>query len=426
MSRIDFLPKFTVKVENGSGCLFQPVDDGYSYVLTARHVINKKKAPKIIRQTLDTDGNIINEPISIVGKPFLHSNSAIDAAIVKVKKVEGLQSLIRADLEGDNKDQYYLCGHPAARSDTNYSFRQNALTLQNKKPLGYMEAELARSANQNEIVGQSGGGVIKVEETCFLLAGIQKSMAADDEIEMLGRIEFIPISLFDEIIEQNKNDLSLLFPPYIKSFDRLLTDIFLLPNMLGNKNLVQNELKNIAKALCVDFIPEQILEIFGETFLVNGTDKAMINHKQLWISFLEILSFNQLHEINKLTIAELKEIHKKRKLYFAETDEWTKKLEDIYKTDLSVIEKGGCVVISTTGDNTPPVVEIDRHFIGDIGLIPQEEMIISNTVIDPIKDLRIVHIFKFQNHLISNARAYAEITSGTVRKKLKDETKDLI
>lgn len=35
----DDLRLFTVKVGGGSGCLFQPLNSEYSYVLTAKHVI---------------------------------------------------------------------------------------------------------------------------------------------------------------------------------------------------------------------------------------------------------------------------------------------------------------------------------------------------------------------------------------------------
>ena len=66
-------------------------------------------------------------------------------------------------------------------------------------------------------------------------------------------------------------------------------------------------------------------EIFGEQFLIHGTEKSIIYHKQLWLSFLEILSINQLHNLNKITLVDLKELHKKRKLFIVDTDKWTKK-----------------------------------------------------------------------------------------------------
>lgn len=425
MARIDLLPKFTVKVEGGSGCLFQPINDEYTYVLTAKHVISGNKQPLIVRQTLDENENLINETFNVIGIPFIHTDENKDAAIVKIEKVEGLEPLLRDDLSTENRNGYFLCGHPNSRIDNAYSFRENKLEIQNKKPYGYFEAELNRVANRTEIVGQSGGGVIKIEDSCFLLAGIQKQMSAPDD-EQLGRIDFMPISFFDEIIEENENELSKLFPPYIASFYRLLNDIFPLPNLTVKKDLIQNELRRIAVQLCNDFSPENILEIFGDSFLVYGTDKSIIHHKKLWLSFLEILSINQLHSVKKITLNDLKELHKKRKLFIVDSDKWTKKIEDIYKTNLSDIEKGGSIVICATNETETTKTEItSEEILFNISTIPDENNI-SNTVGKPFEDLRLINIFKFQSHIIQNAMAYSQITVITSNEVLRNTTNGII
>jgi len=428
MARIDLLPKFTVKVERGSGCLFQPINDEYTYVLTAKHVILGNNQPLIVRQTLDENDNLINETFNIIGIPFIHTDENKDAAIVKIQKVEGLEPLLRDDLSTENRNGYFLCGHPNSRIDNAYSLRENKLEIQNKKPYGYFEAELNRVANRTEIVGQSGGGIIKIEDSCFLLAGIQKQMSAPDG-EQLGRIDFMPISFFDEIIEENENELSKLFPPYIGSFDRLLNDIFPLTGIQvvdQKKSLIQNELKLIAKGLCEDFTPQKLIDIYKDSLLVSGTDKGIINHKALWISFLELLSINQLHNEQKITLEELKHIHKSKKLYFTDSKEWISKLEDIYRSDLSEVEKGGLIVIGSTIDTKPTTIELDKGFIGNICTVPNKEMNISNTVTDPFNDLTIVHIFKFQKYVIDNYRKFSAITAANSLQKIKDVTKGVI
>ncbi|MES2560405.1 MAG: ABC-three component system protein [Bacteroidota bacterium] len=427
MARINLLPKFTVKVEGGSGCLFQPIDDEYSYVLTAKHVISGNNAPSIIRQTLDENNNQIYETLQIIGTPFRHSDENKDAAIIKVQKVEEIDSLLRDELSSEYRDGYYLCGHPKSRINDGYSFRENKLEIQNKKQYGYVEAELSRVANRTEIVGQSGGGVIKIEDSCFLLAGIQKQMSAPDGIEQLGRIDFMPLTFFDEIIEENANELSKLFPPYIASFERLLNEIFPLPNLIAKRSLIQNELKRIAAELCNDFSPTTILEMFGEQFLIYGTEKSIIHHKQLWLSFLEILSINQLHNLNKISLEDLKELHKKRKLFIVDTDKWTKKIEDIYKTNLSDIEKGGAIVICATNETEPSKTEISSEelIILDIST-PFEKDNISNTVRNPFKELRLMNIFKFQSHIINNALAYAQLTLINSNEVLRNTTNGVI
>ena len=426
MTRKDLLPKYTVKVEGGSGCLFQPINDEYSYVLTAKHVILGNNQPLIIRQTLDEYDNLINETLNIIGTPYIHTNENKDAAIVKVQKVEGFEPLLRDDLSSENRNGYFLCGHPNSRVNNAYSFRDNKLEIQNKKQHGYFEAELNRVANRDEIVGQSGGGIIKIEESCFLLAGIQKQMSAPDGVEQLGRIDFMPLSFFDEIIEENQNDLSKLFPPYIGSFDRLLNEIFPLPNMTVKKSLIQNELQRIAAQLCDDFSPTTILEMFGEHFLIHGTEKSIIHHKKLWLSFLEILSINQLHSINNITLNDLKDLHKKRKLFIVDSDKWTKKIEDIYKTNLSDVEKGGSIVICATNETETTKTEItSEEILFNISAIPDENNI-SCTVGKPFEDLRLINIFKFQSHIIQNAMAYSQITAITSNEVLRNTTDGII
>jgi len=369
MARIDKLPCFTVKVNGGSGCLFQPIDDTYSYVLTAKHVENVNNTPLVIRQTVNQNGQLINEALEIIGTPFNHTDINKDASIIKIKKVVDIESLLRDDLYSENRDNYYLCGHPKSRLGDAYSFRENKLTIENRKQFGYIEAELSRPAIHSEIVGQSGGGIIKIEESCFLLAGIQKKMATADLNETLGRIEFMPLSFFDEIIVENRQSLSPLFPPYFGSFERLINDIFPLSGIQiveQKKTLIQNELKVIARDLCNDFTPNLILDLYKDSLLVSGTEKALLNHKELWVSFLELLSINQLHSENTLTIEGLKNLQKSKKLYFTDSKEWISKLEDIYMSDLSEIEKGGIVIISSANDTKPTTVEIDKDFIGDI------------------------------------------------------------
>lgn len=429
MARINLLPKFTVKVEGGSGCLFQPINDEYSYVLTANHVISGNNTPSIIRQNLDENGNVINETLEIIGEPFRHSDNNKDATIIKIKKIDTIETLLRDDILPENKDGYFLCGHPNSRRNQNDSFRLDEITILQTKQHNYRESKCKQPIFYNEVIGQSGGGILKVEDSCILLAGIQSRMAAEDGKETLGRLVFMPLSFYDEIIAQNEDELSKLFPPYIGSFERLLNDIFPLGGIQvtsPKKTLIQNELKVIAKNLCEEFTPQKIIEIYKDSLLVSGTDIGLINHKALWISFLELLSINQLHNEQKITLNELKNIHKSKKLYFTDSKEWIFKLEDIYRSDLSEVEKGGLIVIGSTFDTKPTTIELDKGFIGDICTVPNREMYINNTVTEPFNDLTIVHIFKFQKHVIDNYREFTAITAANSLQKIKDVTKGVI
>lgn len=419
------LPYYTVIVNSGSGCLFQPASDDYSCVLTAKHVLKDNNI--ITRQTLNDAHDVILEKLEIIGSPFIHEDTNKDAAIFKVKRVNDIESLLRDDSLEYNSEKYFLSGHPLSRINNDYSFRDNKLELTQPKEYGYIEATLAVPALHHEVIGQSGGGIIKIEDSCFLLAGIQKKMTTKDDTESLGRIEFSPLSFFDEIIEKNSDELAPLYPSYVASFSKLTNEIFTLENLIVKRELIQNELRVIAGKLCNDFSPEKILEIFGDSLLAHNCNPSLINHKSLWISILELMTINQLHSEKSLTDCELKDFHKKRKLILVDTDAWTKKLEDIYRSDLSDVQKGGTVVVCATRESKTNKVEISADELPLIDIsVSLREMNISNTIDNPFEDLKLANIYKFQSHIINNVAAYSGANTMTIKKILKDETENTL
>ncbi len=421
------LPRFNVQVGSGSGCLFQPTDNSYAYVLTAAHVIKGKRKIKITQQLVDSTGKVSETKIEVIGTPFIHDNPKKDAAIIKIKPIENIQNLIRVENCLTENESFYLCGFPSTRIAKGFKFRSNELEFMNKVDDGYCEAKLFENSRKDEIDGQSGGGIIGVSKNCFLLAGIQSQMSADDDKEAMSRIDIMPLSFFDEIVEQNNNELSQLFPPYIVAFDKLLKDIFLLHQMVIKKAMIRADLENIAEAICKNFFPDKILKEYAQKLLVEGTSSALVTHKQLWICFLELLCISQLHHSGTLSFEDLAELHKKRKLFFIDTDDWTSKLEQIYRTDLSDVEKGGYVVIGASNDTQPTRLELTDHaVIPSIADIPRTEMNISNTVVDVFSDLKIVHIFKFQSHIINNHALFSTMNASNSINILQHATKGII
>lgn len=421
----DDLQLFTVKVAGGSGCLFQPLNSDYSYVLTAKHVIEGVENIEIIRQYIGIDGNKVDETIEILEIPYTHSDANKDAAIIKVNKVDGIESLLRADSNSIDKENWCLCGHPESRKNNGFSYRRNKLKIENPVEL-YIEGEIERNVNHSEVVGQSGGGIIKSEDSCFLLVGIQKKMAVEDDKETLSRIHFAPLTFFDEIIEENDANLSPLFPPYIGTFSILLQEIFPFPNLLVKQELVRNTLVAISESICGGTSPDKIIKEYGQKFLVNGTPTHIIYHKSLWKSFLEFFTIIKLYE-ETVNLDDFENIHKKRKMLIVDTDKWTKKLEEIYKSDLSEIEKGGSIVICATNESEPSKTEIlaQELVILDIST-PLDKMNISITVEDPFQDLKLVNIFKFQHHIINNTLQLANINGVNSKTTIKELTDGII
>ncbi|CAI9679588.1 ABC-three component system protein [Elizabethkingia anophelis] len=422
----DILQFFTVRVGDGSGCLFQPMEGDYSYVLTAKHVVEGLEDIVIIRQHIKENGHVKDEVLEMIGQAFLHTDPNKDAAIIKVEKVDDIDLLLRADLSMEGREDWYLCGHPEARTDGNFSYRKNRLTIENPVEF-YFEGEIEKAVTHSEIVGQSGGGIIKREKSCFLLAGIQKKMAVKDDVESISRIHFAPLCFFDEIVEANPGALSPLFPPYIGRFNVLLQEIFPFDSLIIKKDLIRNTLLTISKSICEGICPDKIIKEYKGNFLVQGTPEHILYHRSLWKCMLEFFTIIKLYE-ETVDLGDFESIHKKRKMLIVDTDIWTKKLEEIYKSDLSEIEKGGSIVICATEEKVPSVQEITEdllRILPDIS-IPLDEMNISNTVENPFVDLKLVNIFKFQHYIINNAIQLVDINGVNSKRTIKELTDGII
>jgi len=142
-----------------------------------------------------------------------------DIAIIKIEKIPDLENIIRFDEIDGEKTGYVLAGYPETRRTANPNNRENwfrydeNVTILNTIANQLREGVVPNNAVYDEIVGHSGGGILKISGDYILLAGIQNKMV-NAKNEQMGRIEFSPISLFDEIIAAHQQQLSSLHPPY--------------------------------------------------------------------------------------------------------------------------------------------------------------------------------------------------------------------
>lgn len=192
---------------HGSGCLFQPLTDEYSYVLTAKHVLKDSNSPTLQRPQVVGE-RIIMTKLEMIGSPFRHPNAQKDAAIIKIPKIEDLPSIkgINDLQKYYGNESFYLAGFPSTRDKKKFSFRSDEIKIFHSVDWGYIEAKIPGIPIIEEIHGQSGGGIIKIGRDHYWLAGIQKGISAENE--QLGRIDFMPLSFFNEIVD--KFDLASL------------------------------------------------------------------------------------------------------------------------------------------------------------------------------------------------------------------------
>lgn len=424
MSELNKLREFAVQVNDGSGCIFQPMSDTESYILTAKHVIEGKDTQTITRKLLiDNKLIIIEIPPDKIKGVYPHPVDDIDAAIIVVEKIQNLQPLLRTEIT-DVRQGWYLSGFPNCRSDQEDNLVNFKIEIYNEGEFGYIEAELNNRQTYGEVVGMSGGGIIKEDGGAYVLTGIQKQMANKEEHEILGRVRFMPLSFFDEIVA--KYNLAILYPSYIRCFSSLLENIFPLKNYVYNKDTIRNTLKVIAKKISAITSPKDILDVQGDNILINGQAKFEKYKELLWQTYLELLVINQVHSLNDLSKEETENLKKKQKFLFGKSTEWTELAEDILKSNISDVEKGGKIIINVDGDSEPNLVELPKGMLLNITNVPSSEMRIHKSVTSPYDDLSFIHIYKFQKHIIENQDKFSADNIETILKKIQNETANII
>jgi len=200
----DIFTKFAVKLcsDSGSGCLFQPPTNEYSYILTAKHVVEGiTPVWAVYGHTHDVNqGEIHSEDI------YLHPTK--DAALIKISRVNNLPKL-KPSYPKEREGGYLLQGYPDCRKEGHNQYRANEVTIINPETeSGHIEIEIRPIPILSEVKGMSGGGIIKgLDSDNYLLAGIQEKMVTENELQ--GRALVMPIIFFDEIIKLNPTLASL-------------------------------------------------------------------------------------------------------------------------------------------------------------------------------------------------------------------------
>ncbi|MDE1347636.1 ABC-three component system protein [Vibrio aestuarianus] len=427
MSDVERFRDFTVLVQSGSGCLFQPYSEEYTYVLTAKHNFDDVTTIKITRQVLDENDVVKIETLTTIGEPFFHPDDNVDAAIIKVEKVESLPPLLRINDSRVNPLDYYLCGHPKSRRGDD-SYRKNKLTVQTKKHRGYIEGEVNKPVTHSEVVGQSGGGILKYINKFHFIAGIQKKMSVQDESELLGRVDFMPLSFFDEIVSHFPDELEKIYPAYISSFLELIGETYQLEDLaINKKDLIKSELHGVATSLCREFCPEKIINLYKNAFLIKNEPADSIYNSKLWVGFLELLILSQIQSERELVFNDIIDINKKNRLFFGSVEKkWAEVIKPLFLSDLSDVEKGGNIFVVTSNDDMPTKTEYAPRVVANIAQVSKRQMTINSPDISPYEDIKVKHIYKLQEAIIDNDVAFLDADELNISDVIKYETKDIV
>jgi hypothetical protein len=312
MGKIDDLfRKYTVIVNNGSGCLFQPDisrlpvgEKKFTYVLTAKHTIQDKDRTiffKLEKIKVYRGNDQKPENQLIVLDFFPHEDDEKDAVILKVEYVDDNINLYHTSLDLDNPDNQEIrlrfFGYPARRRKRNIKTagvnctvdmeHENGMIeiVPNKTQFGY-----DRNALEN-IKGFSGCGVFKKLKGNILLVGILSQLA--DPSGAGDNLLILPMHYFNKIISQN-DSLPILIPKHLTSFEGYKNDICKGYGVkLTTAKIIMERFADLVIGRKIT--PMLIIKQFqGKLCVPNNTD--WLNDRALWSGWFELLTYMALME----------------------------------------------------------------------------------------------------------------------------------
>lgn len=414
----DQLRPYVVIVNNGSGCIFQPMDIGYSYILTAKHNLLDEGDQLKMLTRFEQNGaswtarEIPFQPLALGQNYFPHPQ--LDIAIITVPRIQGVSSIYRSDeLNEQMNAGYALLGYPATRRQANLAnkslwFRSDAITQIMGHNDNAREFTLAGNANQEEVTGQSGGPVLILHQNNVMIAGIETNMARAFG-ENMGRAEFFPLTSFDEIIDQNPDTLCQLLPAHLSCFSFLMDEAFDLDagfsqnNIAGIKAFLLDKARSVTQSGAA---PHIIKKQFAKRLLIAEQKEEILQGKEIWKIWLEFITVMQIIQDRIIAEKDLEDLFNTVRLLHSDSDkDWSSELSNIAYSDYLGLADEGTVVIST---RKPPARD-DQYIIdGNIPLIAsarktreRHKLKINDGKIFPFDHYKFVHMDYFKGKSIS-------------------------
>tara|TARA_R110002051_G_scaffold181774_1_gene251345 strand:+ start:113274 stop:114581 length:1308 start_codon:yes stop_codon:yes gene_type:complete len=324
------LKKYTVILDEGSGVLFQPLDETKTYILSAKHVYytlvpnesgpDKKELKKSVNYYLSDSQNEPNE-IEVINNEnyFEHSDENVDAAILILNENLGFNQIFTDERTTDFKD-FNLTGYPENKRKANDKYDKQQIRDLNSYSDSLIALRLVvNHLDHEQITGFSGGGIIKTNVDSLLLAGIQSKTPIGN---CNGEIEVVPIKRFEEIVDANS--LSKLLPSYLSNTKQLINVITSFDQTLPTlKPKLQVALRRQFRE-----VKFELKDIYQSNYISKSSiSYSGLKSKQFWVSFLEYALIISLVEEGDFNEELFLQMNKKRKFIYSDSD---KDIYDLY------------------------------------------------------------------------------------------------
>lgn len=448
---LDELKLYTVRVNDGSGCLFQPIlnESNYTYILTAKHlfegVTQDDDGNDLLYSTQDgTDISIVRQvnvdsqwheqiiPFVLIRNQTYFPHKEADAAILKINHlVPEFDKIVSIDIPR-NITGYYLNGFPnqfngqPGEEYTTYSIRELEASGNYSQ-----NAQLTNDVlNKLQIEGMSGGGILAIQNDHISIIGIQSRVKHPNWAN--GKICFVPMKYFSEIIDYEEYNafLTKLHPPFVGKFDFLRDEAFALKVDAWDENTISStriHLRN--KALSViqsDITPIGIKDLFKNRLLIDESEDHCLDTKNIWIAWLEFLTIMNIVKEDSLTIQQLNEIFDSIRFKYLDTNDWTDLIPNkLSKSDYLGLQPDSTVIVSTRMPPERPFI-IPKGKIVDIANVYDKSGFRTNKGIDPFTSFNFVHLDYFKKKCIIDKMAvYQNLSEQEFLALLKKEYNEL-
>ncbi len=290
MSFFERCRNFTVKVNGGSGVIFQPMTKDYTYVLTAKH--NLYKDTEAMQNALDdTSIDAIGIDINFIEK---YEHNSLDIAILKIEKID-IETPLKEFEEVSKDNAYELYGYPKYKREESENIEEQIENFEvnfSKNNDYTITFDDPKFTGVEGIKGVSGGGVFREDGESIYLVAIEYEMNAKKDSEATHqRIDTVCIEAFGKIIENN--NLAKLMSPNLNNFSHYKDDLIkVFPKEV--KNLLSDEVDDI---LSKDVNPYKIIENLEEKLIYPKTSlyKNYIHDKELWQGWLFYLALINIY-----------------------------------------------------------------------------------------------------------------------------------
>jgi hypothetical protein len=370
MTTSELMASHCVMVNGGSGVLVGAMSKEYSYVLTARHALEKKL---IDNSVTDHEGKSL-EVIDVLVHTDPKHRADFDCAVIKVAYIPSVSQKASLTTILPIGATLVLIGFP----DT----ERKSCT-----PIKHYDGHMTSAANElviftvdgipgkATIAGMSGGGVYHIEENQAYLIGVEFSMDGTGAEQQFGRVQCQGLLRFEEII--NANVSAPMIPAYLECFSRLRSSIFGF-NVVDQQHVerLRCELFKFADYLVGKGMPApyELMGKYQQDLLVGPGRPGEVKDVKLWVAYFEFFVICALLDgasiIDEAYVNDLE--RKRRILYTSDGSNWVGKLELILKAARSLLDRNGTVIVASPelgADLLPNGFHVDR-VVRNIAVVP--------------------------------------------------------